>query len=390
MIVNPLFVFTFAWTGVSFLYVLGMTTNLVVPSFLGIVVVILNILSMLVIYILVCSHRTFSPVIASDSYFPRILKFLKFMFIIWFFGTAFEIYYCKGVPLQWIFSGNGRLYTDFGVPSLHGILNAIYLQIVTITSFVFFRFKKYSFLVFLLLLFAWPLLILGRGILLSALLQSACMYFYFNRITFKSSILLIFSSVSAVIAFGVLGNMRQTANPFFYLIKTEYVDFFGALPSGFLWFYVYLTAGMSNFFNNIDLLSTNFQFGYSLSNMLPSVVRSFFDLNTRNDAFTFVDANLNTSTIYAGFVSDFGAIGGVFLVAIVQLFCCLAYSLFRNRKPWGIFAYSACFQVLTFSIFYDMFFLLPTLFQFVICFFLYIYLNSRFNFSVPFTKQRCS
>lgn len=206
----------------------------------------------------------------------------------------------------------------------------------------------------------------------------SCIYFYLNRLSVKRFLGLFLGAVFVVVTFGVLGDMRQTANPFFYLIKDEYVDIFGSLPSGLLWFYVYLTAGLSNFFNNIDSLATNFQFGYSFSNMLPSVLRTSLGLDQRNDMLDFVDLNLNTSTIYAGFVSDFGALGSVFMVAFVQLVCCFVYYSLLNGKPWGIFAYSVCFQILAFSIFYDMFFLLPTLFQLSMCFFLYLYLNVIF------------
>lgn len=380
--INPLFIYASIWLGVVFLYSLGLTKNLVAPPAIGFLVILINIFSMVIIYLIVCRRSGKDSIFRDELYFYKIVKFLRILFFIWFIGTLAEVLFSGGVPLFWSFGGEDKLYTEFGVASLHGILNAIYLQLLTIAFYIFLRYKRYGYFLFVFIMMLWPILMLGRGILLSGIIQMACIYFYFNKLTLWRTTLLLFFSILVVVIFGAVGDMRQTANPFAYLVVDEYSDFFAALPSGFLWFYVYLTAGLSNFFANIEALSTNFNFGYSFSNMLPSVVKNMLGLDSRNDLLVFVDVNLNTSTVYAGFISDFGALGAIILVSIIQFFCCYAYSLLLRGRPWGVFAYAVCFQILMFTIFYDMFFLLPTLFQFVICFSLCLFLKARTGDSI--------
>lgn len=374
---NPLFVFSSVWFLVLFLYSLGLTTNLVSPPVIGLLVIIINLFGMLVLYLLMCAGRRSKEISLFRE--SKLLGYFKFIVFVWLLGSSFEVYWSGGLPLLWRLVDSERLYTEFGVPSFHGVMNAFYLHIVTVSFYLYVRSRGRGFLFFAVILLCWPVLMLGRGILLSAIIQMACVYFYFNRLSPSRLFFLLVLVVSVVFIFGVIGDMRQEVNPFSYLVDQRYDWVFDNLPSGFLWFYVYLTAGLSNFFANIESLSTNFQFGgYAFSNLIPTFLRELLRLDPRNDVVEFVDANLNTSTIYAGFISDFGALGGIFLVTVVQFFCCLSYSLLVKGNHWGVFAYPVCFQVLVFSIFYDMFFLLPTIFQLVICFVLYVYLKSPF------------
>lgn len=380
--INPLFVYLFAWVGVLFLYSLNLTENLVPISPVGLLMIVANIFGMAVIYILLCFRVKPASSSNHDDFLMNrcIKKFIIILFWIWFLGSLLEILFSKGFPLLWVLMGMDKLYVDFGIPSFHGIMNALYLQLMTIMFYVYIKYKEKKYLLVILLMFSWPVLMLGRGILLSAILQMGCVYIYFNRVGFLKIIKMLALLIVVICCFGFLGDLRQTANPFAYIVRDEYMAFFENIPTGFLWFYVYLTAGLSNFFFNIDLNLFNLNFGYSFSNMLPSLVRGYFDLDARNDLFNFVDPNLNTSTIYAGFVSDFGMLGGVFLVGLIQVFICYTYRILKKGHPWGIMAYAVSLQICAFSIFYDMFFLLPTLFQFLVTFMFwryYVYFKNK-------------
>jgi len=198
-------------------------------------------------------------------------------------------------------------------------------------------------------------------------------------LTLKAVIAVILSAFAAVFLFGYVGDLRQTENPFFYLVKPDFVEFFSAMPSGFLWFYVYLTSGMSNLFYNIETVEPAYSFGYSFYNMLPSAVKIWLGLEGRNDLFVFVDNNLNAATFYSGYISDFGVLGAFFIATIVQFFCCVAYVLAKKGKPWGVLSYAVAFQILIFSIFYDLFFILPVLFQFVLAVTYFLACRLRFR-----------
>ncbi|KAA0987722.1 oligosaccharide repeat unit polymerase [Pseudomonas sp. ANT_J12] len=378
---NPAFVYISMWSLVLLLYFFGLTTNLVPPTVVGLMVILMNMVSIFLLYVLLKGRKKNEPLSSerTEYYVAVVSRFFRLLLVVWLLGTVFEIYYSAGVPLYWRLAGINKLYTEFGVPSLHGVMNACYLQILSMATYLSSktRSKKLIFVIAVLLL--WPVLMLGRGILLSGLIQIVCVSLVLTKISYKKIATLVVVLLSVVVVFGYLGDMRQTSNPFSYLVSGTSAEVFDALPSGFLWFYVYLTAGLSNFFHNIDTVSPAWSVSYSMSNMLPSVVKASFGLDARNDLFTFVDRNLNTSTIYAGFVSDVGAFGGFLFVALIQLVCCCIYNASLKGKPWGIFAYSVAFQILVFSIFYDMFFLLPTLFQFFICFSLYVFANLRLD-----------
>lgn len=370
---NPVFVFCSVWGGVFLLYCLGATTNLVPVNAVGLTLIIMNMMSVLLMYLLMggALRKPDAETLAKYEVGARV--YLKILFWIWLLGTCFEVYVQRGFPLYWNYVGDGRLYTDFGIPSFHGIMNAMYLQVVTALAYLYFLKPRFRIVLFILLLCCWPIMMLGRGILLSAIIQVVGVFFLMRTLSFRVVVTLIISAITAIFLFGYVGDLRQVLNPFSYLVSKDYVEFFSALPSGFLWFYVYLTSGMSNLFYNVDTLQPAYSFGYSFYNLIPSALKVWFGFDQRSDLFVFVDGNLNAATFYSGFVSDFGPIGAFFIVAFIQFCCCFTYAVARKGRPWGIFAYAVALQILIFSIFYDMFFLLPILFQFVLammfCFF---------------------
>ncbi|WP_458128153.1 O-antigen polymerase [Pseudomonas sp. Z2-11] len=375
--INPVVIYVGAWMLVLLLYLLGLTSNLVPIPTIGIFVIFVNLMGIGIIYMFIGGGRVAKPVpAAEDLYVSVVRRFLKFSVLIWLIGTAIEIYVGRGFPLYWKYVGDVRLYTEFGIPSFHGVMNAFYLQSLSMSAYLMLKLKQKRWFVLAVILLFWPVAMLGRGILLSGLLQMTCVWLLLTRMTLRKVAMIFIGALLVVVIFGLIGDMRQTQNPFSYIVNDDAKDVFALLPSGFLWFYVYLTAGLSNFFYNVDSIIPTGSFSYSMSNMLPSVVRSYFELDPRNDLFKFVDPNLNTSTIYAGSVSDFGPLGGVVAVTLVQIVCCYIYLLAKRGRPWGLFAYTVAFQVLIFSVFYDMFFLLPTLFQFAICLLLYLYYSA--------------
>ena len=380
MIINPLFVYLTSWFSVLILYGLNLTSNLVQWSFIGMLMIAINMIFFCVVYYLLVGHRKKNIMTIRHEYTDKIQIYAKKVGVIWFLGTLFEIYFSGGFPLYWAMVGIPKLYTEFGVPSFHGIMNALYLQLLTMLFYLYLCKLEHKnvYLVFILLMFSWPVMMLGRGILVSAIIQMSCIYLMLNKIKLSHIIMMLVTCLTVVIVFGMLGDMRQTVNPFAYLIRDNN-SILHELPSGFLWFYVYLTAGLSNLFHNVDLIEPSYIPQFSFSNMLPTIVRNLFEIDPRNDAFIFVDANLNTSTAYAGFVSDFGAIGGVVFFALIHSILCYIYKTALHGKPWSIFAYAVVVQIIAFSIFYDMFLLLPTLFQFVVCIGLKVFtMNDRY------------
>ncbi|MDQ0649991.1 O-antigen polymerase [Pseudomonas cedrina] len=375
---NPVFVFCSVWGGVLLLYCLGATTNLVPINAVGLTLIIMNMMSMLLIYMILGRPSRKPDAETFSRYQAGVRSYLKTLFWIWLVGTCFEVYVQRGFPLYWNYVGDGRLYTDFGIPSFHGIMNAMYLQVVTALAYLYFVRPRFRIVILILLLLCWPVMMLGRGILLSAIIQVVGVFFLMRTLSFRVIVTLIVSAIVAIFLFGYVGDLRQVLNPFSYLVSKDYEWFFSALPSGFLWFYVYLTSGMSNLFYNVDTLQPAYSFGYSFYNLIPSAIKVWFGFDQRSDLFIFVDGNLNAATFYSGFVSDFGPVGAFFIVSFIQFCCCFTYVVARKGRPWGIFAYAVALQILIFSIFYDMFFLLPILFQFVLAM-IFCFIYRAFN-----------
>lgn len=372
--ISPL-VFIFSWSFTLILYSMQLTRNIVPVNSQGLVMILMNMLSVALFYFLFNFSIKTRPyfISLSNSQEKSLKKFIKVLGLVWFCGTLFEIYYCHGFPLYWRLTGSPKLYVDFGIHAMHGIMNACFLQLSTMLMYLYVKKRTYRLLGLFLLLSFWPIMMLGRGIMLSQLLQMSCVYLLFSKIKLKQIGYLSFFFLSSFLLFGFLGDLRQNTNPFAYLLKNEASTFFDAMPTGILWLYIYITAGLSNLFYNIDSVIPDYSFSHGFANLIPSVIKQYFELELANDLFTFVDPNLNTSTAYAGFVSDFGSFGGFFMMALIQLICCWVYRHCQQGKLWGVFAYAVLYQVLIFSIFYDMFFLLPTLFQFVICLIFYWY-----------------
>lgn len=386
--VSPL-IFIVSWGFTLILYSLQLTTNIVPFSPRGLTMILMNMMSLALFYLLFNFSTKPSPYLEQQRILKEVYleKFVKGLGLVWALGTLFEIYYCQGFPLYWRFTGSSKLYVDFGIHSLHGILNACFLQLLAMLMYLYLKKRTYRILFLIILLSLWPIMMLGRGIMLSELLQMGCIYLLVSKIKLKQILILFLFALSVLLLFGILGDLRQTANPFAYLVKSEMTPYFDAIPTGALWVYIYITAGLSNVFYNIDSVIPDYNFIHSLANLIPSTIKQYLELERANDLFVFVDPNLNTSTGYAGYISDFGFLGGFFMMAFIQLISCWVYRNVQQGSLCSFFAYSVLFQVLIFSVFYDMFFLLPTLFQFVICLMFYWYSYPTEHKQTSFNKK---
>jgi oligosaccharide repeat unit polymerase len=356
------------WGLILFLCSLKLTSQLIDIPDVGLIMILMGFITMILAYLISAGlvNNRVRNFIVNNEYLRNCAKILL---KIWVFGSLLDIIYSGGLPLAWILIGDySKNYTDFGIPSLHGVLNACFLQAVSIYFYLWCIDKRGGDLRLLLILLFWPILMLGRGIFLSAVIQMCAIYLMLNKVRFSNFIKLLCMAGFLVFLFGLLGDIRNTPNPFDYLLDNQSREIFDGLPSGFLWVYIYITSGINNIFYNIDIISPSFYPNYSLSNLIPSSIKMILHLDPRNDALIFADDNLNISTNYSGFFSDFGPIGAVFCIYIIQQIAVYLYIKTKSGKVQFILAYSVMFQVLIFSGFYDMFLLLPTLMQLFIAY----------------------
>lgn len=359
---NPVVVYVGIWSLVLLLFYLGLANHFVDPSVVGLGTVLFGFATSFLAYLI--SNTLGKRLVSQDLVVDSARRYSQVLLAVWGCGTVADVVFSRGVPIQWALMGiSDRNYTDFGVPTLHGILNACYLQAVTAIFLCWSCQKNRRDLVLIGALLVWPILMLGRGIFLSALVQMLAVYLLTHKVRVTSVLRIVFLVLFIIVLFGVIGDMRDTPNPFDYIVADHARGIFDMLPSGFLWVYVYATSGLNNFLANVDTVVPVGLPIYSLSNMLPSIVRVAFSIDPRNDLFDFVDQNLNVSTFYAGAVSDFGYMGAILFAYMIQQVATYYYVRAKTMDVSGILAYSVMFQVLLFSVFYDMFFLLPTLMQ---------------------------
>jgi oligosaccharide repeat unit polymerase len=296
---------------------------------------------------------------------------IKRLLIVWVLGSLFEIIYSGGLPLWWAFSGvPEKNYTDFGLPTFHGLMNALYLFSVTGLFFNFMVTRDRNTLRWSLLLLAWPVFMLGRGIVLCAVGQMAGVYFCLKRVSIKTGLVMVLAAIFLITVFGWTGDIRGRSTPFSYLVNTQrQSEVFEFLPSGFLWFYVYVTSPLANVINNIDHIQPSYVPYHSIINLVPSFGRALIAPGLRADSLELVDQSLNVSTFYAGFLSDFGLIGALLAVCILQITCVMIYFPAHDKRPWAVLAYAVVFESILFSVFYNLFFLHTYIIQVLLAFY---------------------
>lgn len=360
--ISPLVLMGLPWSIALLLYIFKATDNLVDLSYSLILVFLL----MGVLF----SLATLVPVLIRkgcdrNQYvsLPRLNNSIKVLFVVWLIGSGIDVLYSGGVPLVWAYLGNGKNYTEFGIPSFHGLVNAFYFALVACVCVRAFAAVSKKWLIIILLLCGWPVLMLGRGILLTVILQVCIVYVFYSGISLKMLFRLALFAILVTVFFGVLGDLRGSENPFQGLVNPGYEDFFEVLPSGFLWVYIYVTSPLANFAYNYDTLIPVFEFYYSTVNLFPTFLRP--DALDRADSFLFVNEALNVSTIFASSHSDFGVHGDIALLLFLSGWAAFWF-LLMIRRPIYVLPYSIVGVVLFFSVFYNLFLLYPYLFSTVL------------------------
>ncbi|MCA6438692.1 MAG: oligosaccharide repeat unit polymerase, partial [Chitinophagaceae bacterium] len=301
----------------------------------------------------------------------RFETFIKRIYKFWLFFTFFEILLFKGVPLVSviIFKQYDLDYKAFGIPTIHGLLNACYYTCVTgfYILFVFTKEKKYRNKVILLL--TWPILVMSRAVLLWVLIEILCAYLFFNKVNIKRTFIISISIVLFIIVFGLVGDSRSGESSAFStsaFVNEKYADIAEKIPSGFVWVYLYATTPINNIVLNINNLEPAYSFKYSLNGLMPSFIRN--RLFNENDKYSVVldDDAFNVSSFFANYLHDFGIIGAIIFVGVLQMIITIFYFSATSGTLGSLISYSALFYALFTSVFFDNFISLVTLFQVIL------------------------
>lgn len=168
-------------------------------------------------------------------------------------GSILEVFASGGVPLLYVISGSAYQYKDFGIASFHVFLLS-YISASAIIGFeryVIFGGKRNLFLTVLGVLFT--IVIVNRAAMLMILIPCFLLYLTSNN-KLKPKIIILSLFLCVVVSFGYIGDSRMKSSgysddaPIFRLTKIDN-PVMKSLPSGFTWFYVYISSPYANLLN---------------------------------------------------------------------------------------------------------------------------------------------
>lgn len=383
---NPILIFVCIWLFVLFIYSKRYSLVLTPLYNSTIIYILLTCLSFVLSYYVAIlffkggrnlENSTFSQNINTQARLNKVLA-------IWGALTLLEITYFKGLPLLAILGlgGDSGAYTEWGIPSLHGFLNAMIILLSNYFFYFFIKTKNKKYIYYFLLCICWPLILITRQMLMSMIIQAAFIYILTKKVKTKSILILLFVSFLVVYIFGVVGDLRSGGDAFIDLVQpsNEYPSW---LPSGFLWVYVYMVSPLNNVnFNLLRYPDFNLDLTPLISPLFPSFIRGKIFTSSSQFNFQLVNDNLNVSTMFPTYLSSFGYFGSLVFYFILGFIISLAYLKYntKNANIGWVFFLTIVFHNLIFSVFVDFFFNLIFIFQ--------IILHFRLSYKLKFTRAR--
>ena len=294
----------------------------------------------------------------------RLRRRIVYLFLFWICFTVLEVIVSGGIPIIWMILGNGKKYDEFGVRSVHGLLNALQLAISLLSFYQYKKYGKRRFLYITLFLILWNLCVITRQVIVVMMVELFFVYLYLeiNKIKFLRN--LFFYGLLFVVLFGIVGDLRSGSEHFKYLAQPSN-DWPDWAPSGFLWVYIYISTPLNNLLYNFtfETVNINLSFPNTVSILFPSFIRNiFFDFSTYEVSGNLVTQAFNVSTAYASPYTDAGYLG----VGLFSIYSGLFTGVFWWVKSLKRIFYRAIIvQMIVLSIFFNHYFYLPVAFQLV-------------------------
>lgn len=295
---------------------------------------------------------------------------LRNLFSIWCLIEILEIVYSGGLPIFWHLFNTGKTYFDFGIPSVHGVMNALGLVIILIATNLSLKdnSNRKSLIAIVILILLYYLMLVTRQVLISALIEILVVVLLNKpQIVVRKIIPIAFL---AIIAFGIVGNMRTGYEAFLYVSLIEYD--IPPLFIGFYWVYMYLTMTITNI-NNLIMGGFPAVGMNALSGFIPSVLAPYLGLDTGFFTADYLVTNaFNVSGFFVYFYQGFKISGVLVISAIYGLISGVIYR--KSCEETGernTLLFAVLMQIVLLSFFDNMLLYLPSSFQFVILLILY-------------------
>ena len=277
-------------------------------------------------------------------------------------GISFEIAYFGGAPgLSLIGVGSQVVYSDFGIPGFHGLLNSLFYTgcVVTFTRILLGSSKR----AFLLIMMSigYPVLVMSRQVLISLLLQYLFIYFSIRRPSPRVFVRTGVLFMAALLIFGYLGDVRSGRDQIIGLAAPTFA-YPEWLPSAFIWAYIYISTPLNNVNFNIDI-SPNYLPLETAGTFIPSFARDDF-LSALGDRpkWDLVTDIFNVGSLLQSLLSDFGVSGAI----VFTLLCGVVFSRVLRRSatsPAAFFAVIVLLHGIALSFFANLLFHLVFMFE---------------------------
>jgi oligosaccharide repeat unit polymerase len=288
---------------------------------------------------------------------------LRLWFRVWMVCSIAEIIASGGLPILWILTGNPKTYFDFGIPSIHGLLNSMLLAIAITRLAMALQFGRKKDFIIPIWALLWATCLITRQVIIVLLLEIGIVYCFQRTLKAKRLISGVFGTGALIYIFGLLGDLRSGASNFLQLAQPT-ANFPAWLPSGFLWIYIYLTTPVNNLLYTIQTSHPAYdpRFTNTLSALLPTVLRKLVFSSASLDAANgeLVTNAFNVSTAYAGPFQDFGWLG---MLSFTVVIAGLAGLFWRKYTLRDRLSYAVLCQCLILSVFYNHFVYLPVISQ---------------------------
>ena len=374
-VINPLSAFNLIWLVVIAMYQLRLSELQDILNDESVITFIICILSFSITFILGYvikikqkERKESDKIIEYDT--------IKKIFIFWLIIEFIETVWSGGLPILWKIIGSSKTYMNYGIPTLHGLMNSIGLVIIML-SFYLYMYKKQKdnvkdrrLLVILLVVSLFSLCLITRQVIITAIIEMMVIYLYFKvKIPWKKIIIIV---CVGVIAFGVIGNFRTGYDEFLdvSLMKNNNIP---KSLIGVYWVYMYLTMTVANV-NNAVLLGIN-DYGITpiASVYIPTVISNLLFSNSNIKVPNYlVTRAFNVSGFFIDFYIGYGNLGVAIISAIYGLLG--AYTLKKVTKKQNeknILYYAIYLQIVLLSFFYKHLLYLPSGFQFVIVYIIF-------------------
>ena len=365
--IHPLILYGLPWLLVAPLYALAWSMVLLYSASQAVEVTLVWIIlpiftSWIYWQILTSQVRVALPAPQQDL--RHMLIVARWLLVGWFLISCVEVILGRGFPLIWFIRHEHKSAQDFGISSVHGMVNSALLAAATLYAYAGLVLGRRSYFWIVVIALFWSIAVVSRQMLMILVVQSALLFLQHRKINMvKLFLLCLVLGLCVLLLFGAIGDFRT---PGFVKNAAGITKAYPAwLPSGFIWVYMYVTTPLNNLIHTIQLSSPLYDWSFpnTLQELFPSVVRVilFPYLDKWSGAGgSLVSRAFNVSSAYIGPAQDFGLLGS-FIFAWVTTG--LLVYFWRRRDVMGSLGYAVAGQCAFFSIFYNHFFYLPVIFQ---------------------------